>query len=41
MTAEELKQTLQQLRSLSAESEVVEFKQAKTGYDFNKLVENK
>ncbi|MCC5916511.1 MAG: putative DNA binding domain-containing protein [Cryomorphaceae bacterium] len=33
----ELKQILESLRSLSAENEVVEFKEAKRGYDFKKL----
>ncbi|MBL7905063.1 MAG: putative DNA binding domain-containing protein [Bacteroidales bacterium] len=37
MTAVELKQILQSLRNLTAENEIVEFKEAKTGYDFNKL----
>lgn len=37
MTTEQLQSILDQLRSLSAETEVVEFKEAKTGYDFNKL----
>ncbi len=37
MTIEELKQILQSLRNLTAENEIVEFKEAKTGYDFNKL----
>lgn len=37
MTHSELEQALHQLRSLTAETEVVEFKEAKNGYDFNKL----
>lgn len=37
MTTAELEHTLQQLRSLTAETEVVEFKEAKSGYDFTKL----
>jgi len=37
MTIDELKQILQQLRDLVAETEVVEFKEAKIGYDFTKL----
>ena len=37
MTEAELKNTLQQLRNLTAENEIVEFKEAKNGYDFNKL----
>jgi ATP-dependent DNA helicase RecG len=37
MTRADLENTLQQLRSLSAETEVVEFKEAKNGYDFTKL----
>ncbi len=37
MTHSELEQTLQQLRSLTAETEVVEFKEAKT----RKLLEQK
>lgn len=37
MTIDELKQTLQQLRNLSAETEVVEFKEARNNYDFSKL----
>ncbi len=37
MTTSELVQILQQLRSLTAETEVVEFKEAKNGYDFTKL----
>lgn len=37
MNSIELKQTLQNLRNLTAENEVVEFKEAKNGYDFNKL----
>lgn len=37
MTESELKNTLQNLRNLTAENEIVEFKEAKTGYDFNKL----
>jgi len=37
MTIDELKQTLQQLRNLTAETEVVEFKEARNNYDFSKL----
>ncbi|WP_298143013.1 RNA-binding domain-containing protein [Flavobacterium sp.] len=37
MTIAELKNILDSLRNLSAENEVVEFKEAKIGYDFNKL----
>lgn len=37
MTKSELEHTLQQLRNLTAETEVVEFKEAKNGYDFTKL----
>jgi ATP-dependent DNA helicase RecG len=37
MTITELNDTLQSLRNLTAENEIVEFKEAKTGYDFNKL----
>lgn len=37
MTPAELHQTLQNLRNLTAENEIVEFKEAKNGYDFNKL----
>ena len=37
MTTAELKHILQSLRNLTAENEIVEFKEAKTGYDFNKL----
>src|SRR5438067_2666022 len=37
MTNEELKHTLSTLLSLTAETEVVEFKEAKTGFDFTKL----
>lgn len=33
----ELKLTLQSLRNLTAENEIVEFKEAKNGYDFSKL----
>src|SRR5690606_16384896 len=33
----ELKQILKNLRSLSAENEIVEFKEAKTSFDFQKL----
>ena len=39
MTTAELEHTLQKLRSLTAENEVVEFKEAKNGYDFTKLGE--
>lgn len=37
MTQAELQHILQQLRKLTAENEIVEFKEAKNGYDFNKL----
>jgi ATP-dependent DNA helicase RecG len=37
MKEAELKHILQNLRNLTAENEIVEFKEAKTGYDFNKL----
>lgn len=37
MTTKELETVLQELRNLSAETEVVEFKEAKTNYDFKKL----
>ena len=37
MNTIELKDILQSLRNLTAENEIVEFKEAKTGYDFNKL----
>lgn len=37
MNTFELKHILQNLRNLSAENEVLEFKEAKTGYDFTKL----
>lgn len=37
MKEAELKLLLQSLRNLTAETEVVEFKEAKTGYDFTKL----
>ncbi|PKP02549.1 MAG: transcriptional regulator [Bacteroidetes bacterium HGW-Bacteroidetes-9] len=37
MTTAELKHILQNLRNLTAENEIVEFKEAKTGYDFTKL----
>lgn len=37
MTTNELRQTLQNLRNLTAENEVVEFKEAKMNYDFQKL----
>ena len=37
MTISELKNILKELRNLSAETEVVEFKEAKNGYDFTKL----
>lgn len=37
MKIEKLKDILQSLRNLTAENEIVEFKEAKTGYDFNKL----
>jgi ATP-dependent DNA helicase RecG len=37
MTAQELKNKLQQLRNLLAENEIVEFKEAKNGFDFTKL----
>lgn len=37
MTELELRHILQQLRNLTAENEIVEFKEAKNGYDFSKL----
>ncbi|MBW6492359.1 MAG: putative DNA binding domain-containing protein [Lentimicrobium sp.] len=37
MTIAELKHILQSLRNLTSENEIVEFKEAKTGYDFTKL----
>jgi ATP-dependent DNA helicase RecG len=37
MTIAELQHILTDLRNLSAENEIVEFKEAKSGYDFNKL----
>jgi ATP-dependent DNA helicase RecG len=37
MTELELRQILQQLRNLTAENEIVEFKEAKNGYDLSKL----
>src|SRR5690606_23660529 len=37
MTTSELKHILQSLRNLTAENEVIEFKEAKTNYDFTKL----
>ena len=37
MTISELKQILQSLRNLTAENEIVEFKEAKSGFDFTKL----
>lgn len=37
MTAQELQKVLLELRSLPGETEVVEFKEATNGYDFNKL----
>lgn len=37
MTTPELEQILQDLRNLTAETEVAEFKEAKNGYDFTKL----
>jgi len=37
MTEKELRQTLQSLRDLTAENEIVEFKEAKSTYDFTKL----
>lgn len=37
MKTTELQYILQQLRNLTAENEIVEFKEAKTGYDFTKL----
>lgn len=37
MSIAELKDILQNLRNLTAENEIVEFKEAKTGYDFNKV----
>ncbi|HTN06026.1 hypothetical protein [Agriterribacter sp.] len=37
MREPELKIKLQQLRNLQSENEIVEFKEAKNGYDFGKL----
>jgi len=37
MTEQQLKDKLQQLQNLQAENEIVEFKEAKNGYDFAKL----
>ncbi len=37
MTTAEIRQILLSLRNLTAENEIVEFKEAKTGYDFTKL----
>jgi len=37
MTIPELQYILADLRNLSAENEIIEFKEAKTGYDFNRL----
>lgn len=37
MTTSELEQIFQQFRDLKAENEIVEFKEAKNGYDFTKL----
>lgn len=37
MNPTELKSILQDLRNLPAENEIVEFKEAKNTYDFNKL----
>lgn len=37
MTKKELQHILKNLRNLTAENEIVEFKEAKSGYDFNKL----
>ena len=37
MTTEQLEITLENLCNLSAENEVVEFKEAKNNYDFSKL----
>jgi ATP-dependent DNA helicase RecG len=37
MTKEELRHKLKELRSLPAENEVVEFKEAKKSYDLGKL----
>ncbi|MFN0036936.1 MAG: ATP-binding protein [Saprospiraceae bacterium] len=37
MTQSDLERKLQQLRSLPGETEIVEFKEAKAGYDFTKL----
>ena len=37
MNQKEIQQKLKQLRFLPAETEVVEFKEAKNSYDFNKL----
>jgi len=37
MTEKDLKKKLEELRSSPGETEIVEFKEAKNGYDFNKL----
>jgi ATP-dependent DNA helicase RecG len=37
MTPEEVKNTLTELLKMQSETEIVEFKEAKNGYDFNKL----
>lgn len=37
MTTEQLQETLDNLRNLTAENEIVEFKEAKNNYDFSKL----
>jgi len=36
MIVAEIKDILKNLRNLTAENEIVEFKEAKTGYDFTK-----
>lgn len=37
MTIQQLQEILTQLRNLTAENEIVEFKEAKNNYDFSKL----
>ena len=37
MTTEQLQETLDNLRNLTAENEIVEFKEAKNNFDFSKL----
>jgi len=37
MTEKELRNKLQQLQSLPAENDIVEFKEANSNFDFNKL----